>query len=181
MILNIRIDIPDDLKGWVMMTIFTPFISMFINSYTIINIFKKMLCHSHSWDNQTSPDVISWIDHYVKTNTIWSQESITEIANNKSVIWWNTYSVDNRPQTREIPIGWCIIKYKNGYILSYSPYPNPSKLMNRIEISKSMTIYSLYKINWHELICHVKDLYYNDIVSSRMITYNSDQNRYVWD
>ena len=108
MVLNIRIEIPDDLKGWVMMTVFTPIVSMFLNSYTIINMLKKVLCHSHSWDNQTSTDVISWIDHYVKTHTVWSQESITEIANNKSVIWWNTYNVDNRPQTREIPIGWCI-------------------------------------------------------------------------
>ena len=176
-----RFEIPNDLKGWVMMSVFTPIISMFINSYNIINMFKKILCHFHTWDNQTSPEIITWLDHYVKTNTVWSQESITETAKNKSVFWWNSYSVDNRPQTREIPIGWCIVKYKDGYILSYSPYPSLSKLMNRIEISKSITIYSLFKINWDELISDVKDKYYNEIVSSRMITYNSDQNRYVWD
>ena len=179
-ILNFSFEIPDDLKGWVMMSVFTPIISMFLNSYTIISIFKKMLCHSHSWDNQTSPDVISWIDHYVKTNTIWSQESITEIANNKSVIWWNTYNVDNRPQTREIPIGWCIIKYKNGYILSYAPYPTARKLHFATEIDKSITIYSFYKINWDEFINHVKDHYYNKIISSRMITYNCNSNGYTW-
>ena len=118
------------------------------------------------------------IDYYVK-QIQWSQESITEIAN-KSVIWWNTYNVDNRPQTREIPIGWCIIKYKNGYILSYSPYPTTRKLHFTTEIDKSITIYSFYKINWDEFINHVKEHYYNEIISSRMITYNCNCNGYTW-
>ena len=118
-IYNLRFEIPNELKGWVMMSIFTPIISMFINSYNIINMLKKFLLYFHTWNNQSTPELINWIDHYIKNNVVWSQESITETAKNKSIFWWNSYSADNRTQTREVPVGWCIIKYREGYMLSY--------------------------------------------------------------
>ena len=180
-IYNLRFEIPNELKGWVMMSIFTPIISMFINSYNIINMLKKFLLYFHTWNNQSTPELINWIDHYIKNNVVWSQESITETAKNKSIFWWNSYSADNRTQTREVPVGWCIIKYREGYILSYSSYPSITQFQYNNVMEKNITVYSLYKIDWIKFINDVKEYYYNDIVSSRMITYNCNSSRYSWD
>ena len=180
-IYHIQFNIPKELQGWIMITVFTPIINMIINSNNIINSFKKMFCYSHTWDSGTTKEVIEWIEHYLKHNINWSQESITEIAKSKNIFWWDSKKVANLPQTREIPIGWCIFKYNNKNLFVYSPFPTVTNQFGNTIINKTITIYSFNKINWNKFVNNVRDFYYNDVGSSRIMLYTACPRYCYWE
>lgn len=176
-----KLDVPKELQGWLMMSVFTPIINMIINSNNIIDGFKKIFCYFHTWDSKATREVVSWLDHYLKENIVWSQETVTEIAKSKRVFWWNSGEVANRPQTREIPTGWCALKYKGGYLFVHSPFPSTTNQYNKTSVDKSITIYSLTKIDWNEFVNHVRDYYYTDVAASRMMLYTSCPRWCFWE
>lgn len=170
---NIKFNIPKELQGWFMITFLTPIISSIISSNNIIDCFKKFFCYFHTWNSQATPEVVLWLDHYMKNNITWSQETVTQIAKSKNVFWWDSNKVTNLPQTREIPTGLSFISYKGQYLFVNSPFPTTTTQSNQTKIHKTITIYSLTKVDWGKFINHVRDYYYNDVSSSRMIIYTS--------
>lgn len=176
-----KLDVPKELRGWLMMTVFTPIVNMIINSNNIIDGFKKLFCYFHTWDSKATREVVSWLDHYLKANIVWSQETVTEVAKSKRVFWWNSGEVANRSQTREIPTGWCALKYKGGYLFVHSPFPSTTTQYNNTKVDKSITIYSLNKIDWGQFVAHVRDFYYEDVAASRMMLYTSCPRWCYWE
>lgn len=177
---HLNIEIPKELQGWVMMTVFTPIINMLINSRNIIDSFKKIFCYYHTWKTNTTPDVIIWLDHFFRKNVIYAQESISEVAHNKNSFWWNSSKVSTLPQTREVPIGWCVIKYKNSYLGIHIPFPHGSINWGITNVRKDITVYSFTKINWAEFIHDIRNEYFSYITSKRMIVFNSSSRMGRW-
>lgn len=175
-----KLDVPKELRGWFMMTVLTPIVNMIINSNNIIDGFKKLFCYFHTWDSKATKEIVLWLDHYLKSNIIWSQETVTEVAKSKRVFWWNSEKVANRSQTREIPTGWCVLKYKGRYLFIHSPFPTTTTNSNNTNIDKFITIYSINKIDWEEFVNDVRDFYYEDVASSRMILYTSCPRWLYW-
>lgn len=176
---NFRLEIPTELRGWVMITIFTPIVNMLINSQTLIDGFKNCFCYYHTWDSEITPDIVSWLQHYMLNHVRWSQETISETAKGKHVFWWDTQEISMKPQAREIPTGWCCISYNNGMLFVNAPFPSSSIYQQRKNIKQKITLYSLTKVDWGKLIEHVRDYYFKEVSEKRMIVYSS-RSRWNW-
>jgi DNA polymerase III delta prime subunit len=168
--------IPPELKGWLMMSILGPITSSLLSASNWYEWAKSLFVYSHTWEQQTSgQDTVEWLSLYLIKNTIYSYDSITKVISNSSSVWWDDSSKNQeRSQIYEIPAGWLITKYKNNYILVYSPYPKVSNAaVYQPIISKDITLYSFKKINWKTFLEDVRDMYYENIESSKISVYKN--------
>ncbi len=168
--------IPPELKGWLMMSIIGPITSSLLSASNWYIWIKSIFVYSHTWEQQTAgQDTLEWLSLYLIKNTVYSYDSITKVINNSSSVWWDDNNKNQeRSQIYEIPAGWIISKYKNNYILVYSPYPKVSNsAIYQPIISRDITLYSFKKVNWKSFLEDVRDLYYENIESSKIAVYKN--------
>ena len=173
---NINIEIPTELRGWLLVSIITPLITSILSTHNFTYLFQKCFIYNHTWNTQINGnDFMEWFSIYVINNKFYSYDSLTKIINNQNSVWWddkNTFS--SRPQIHEIPAGWIIFKYNSNYLFAYFPYPVSKETMhNRFELVRSLTIYSFTKINWKEFNEHICNYYYDNTDTSKLTVYRN--------
>ena len=173
---NINIEIPTELRGWLLVSIITPLITSILSTHNFTYLFQKCFIYNHTWNTQINGnDFMEWFSIYVINNKFYSYDSLTKIINNQNSVWWddkNTFS--SRPQIHEIPAGWIIFKYNSNYLFAYFPYPVSKETMhNRFELVRSLTIYSFAKINWKEFNEHICNYYYDNTDTSKLTVYRN--------
>ena len=169
--------IPQELKGWLMMSIIGPLTSSLLSANNWYYWIQNIFIYSHTWEQQTSGhDTLEWLSLYLIKNTIYSYDSITKVVVSSTSVWWDDNNKNQeRPQIYQIPCGWLITKYKNNYVFVYSPYPSVSASLSSYQpiISKNITLYTFKKINWKVFLEDIRDIYYENIECSKISVYKN--------
>jgi hypothetical protein len=170
--------IPTELKGWIVMSIITPIMTSMLSTRNFTYWFQKIFLYNHIWDSQINGhNFLEWFSFYIIKNNKYSYDSLTNIINNQSSVWWddkNTFS--SRPQIYEIPSGWIVFKYKEKYLIAYFPYPvnnNNFRASYNNELSRTLYVYSFSKINWKEFNEHICNYYYDNTNTNKLAVYRN--------
>lgn len=169
--------IPSELKGWIIMSIISPIMTSMISTRNFTYWFEKCFIYSHTWDSQINGNnILEWFSFYLIKNKVYSYDSLTNIIQNQSSVWWddkNTFS--SRPQIYEIPSGWVVFKYKTKYLIAHFPYPihNSTAIYNNERISRMLYVYSFSKINWKEFNEYICNYYYDNTNTNKLAVYRN--------
>ncbi len=172
----IRFLIPSELKGWILMSIITPIMTSMISTRNFTYWFQKIFLYSHIWDSQINGNnFLEWFSFYLIKNNVYSYDSLTNIINNQSSVWWddkNTFSC--RPQIYEIPAGWIVFKYKSKFLIAYFPYPvNNNNVQFRDNLTRMLYVYSFHNINWKEFNEYICNYYYDNTNTNKLAIYRN--------
>jgi len=177
-LLSGNITIPQELRGWFLMSIITPVMTGILSTSNWITWIERHILYSHVLDeNINGTSVIEWMNLYLVKNKIYSFDSLSKIITNKNSIWWDdTQTSSSRPQIYEIPSNWIVFKYNNKYLFAYYPSPivQHGSGYNIKEIISHITIYSFHKIIWSNFLNDISNYYYeNSNNSVKMVVYKN--------
>lgn len=165
--------IPENMLGWLCLTVISPLITNYIN----IDSISKLLCYYHNWSNinSESKEVIQWIEYYLRNHVVWKKESITELALTTTSLYWSNTKKYNRPQINEFPTGWMVFAWRNQYLVANYPFPE-SKMFNgsgcgQYSYEKKITIFSYKSIDWQAFLDDLQNYYYSGLSESRLAVY----------
>jgi hypothetical protein len=176
--------IPQELRGWFLMSIISPIMTGILSTSNWIAWIERHILYSHTLDeNLNGSSAIEWINLYLVKNKVYSFDSLSKIITNKNSMWWDdTKTCSSRPQIYEIPSNWIIFKYNNQYLFAY--YPTPAVQVSRFdgkEIVSNVTIYSFRKIIWSNFLNDICNYYYENSNKSLKMTVYKNIECYVDD
>ena len=167
--------IPENLKGWLMISIAGPLITCLFSASTWFSGLKHSFVHSQTWNqDEHGYEIIEWLIIYMVKHSVWSHQTFNNVVSNNKSIWWNDDDWNSRPQICQIPGGWILFKYKGHYLVANYPRPTATTFDRRVRISRQMTINSFQPIDWKEFAEDVRDNYYSYWSDNQMRYYRID-------
>jgi len=168
----LRFQIPGDLKGWLMISVITPFIASLLSTSTWLSTLQHSFVYSHTWDGEVNGDeIIDWMSIYMMKHKVWSYENLTKIIHNSKSIWWNDDDWKTRPQIFELPSGWVLFTYQGHYLLADYPYPIVQHRDHHTYVTSQITIKSFHQVDWKQFVEDIRDYYYDNLESNKMSYY----------